>query len=158
MHMSITLELAKDCAAVIGAFVGLGTLIKAVIEYARQGRQKRAEQFLQMRIRLYENSKFREICGLLTEGDKKLRDVPLADRFDYLGLFEDVALMLNSNMIRPGVAHYMFGYFAILCWESEHFWHGLDRDGRYWSLFKDFAARMTEMEKKFSFDRRQLRF
>jgi hypothetical protein len=40
----------------------------------------------------------------------------------FLGFFEEVALMMNSGLIRKEVAHYMFGYYAIHCWDSKNFW------------------------------------
>lgn len=156
--MIITLEQAKDSATIIAALLGLATIIKGVVEYVRQGVERRAERFVAMRVRLYGNEKFREICVLLDSEDARLREIPRFDRYEYLGLLEDVALMLNSGLIRPSVAHYMFGYFAIRCWRSEHFWHDIARDSSYWALFEDFVIQMQEIEKDFVYDRSALKF
>jgi hypothetical protein len=51
----------------------------------------------------------------------------------------------------------MFGYFAIKCYESKAFWKGLNRHQPLFSLFMDFAQRMSEEQKGFKFDRRKLR-
>jgi hypothetical protein len=48
---------------------------------------------------------------------------------------------LNLGIIRREVAHYMFGYYAIRCWDSDASWHGVNRNSPYWSLFKNFASR-----------------
>jgi hypothetical protein len=66
--------------------------------------------------------------------------------------------MLNSGLIRAEVAHYMFGYFAIKAYDSQHFWEGEDKSDRYWALFRDFAERMKEVDKSFRFNREKLRF
>ncbi len=154
----ITLEQAKDVAAVAGGIFALIALIKGVVEYVHQGAQKRAEHFLAMRERLKGDAKFMQICDLLDEDSPTLRDLPFNDKRDFLGLFEEVALMLNSRIIRPAVAHYMFGYYAIRCGRSKYFWEGVERQSDYWSLFNDFVTRMEQVESSFKFKRRKLRF
>ena len=154
----MTLSEWKDLAAVVGAVIALITLVKAVIEYAHQGAQKRAEYFLEMRKRLKENTSFREICALLETDDPNLQAVPFKEKRDLLGFFEEVALMVNSGLIRREVAHYMFGYYAIRCWESDHFWSDVNRGSTYWELFKDFSLQMKEMESSFRYSARSFRF
>ncbi|HEV3458257.1 MAG TPA: hypothetical protein VHG32_16985 [Thermoanaerobaculia bacterium] len=153
-----TLSNAKDLAAIGGALVALAALVRGVIEYSHQGAQKRAEHFLEMRKRFVENSVFRDICALLETDAPQLRDVPFKEKRDLLGFFEEIALLMNSGLIRPQVAHYMFGYYAIRCSESNHFWVDVSRESIYWSLFRDFVQSMTEREGTFSFKRRKFRF
>lgn len=152
----LSLTDAKDLATIIGVVVALVTLIKGVVEYAHQGAQKRAERFTSMRIRFKEDTSFKEICDLLETDDPRLAQVPFKDKRDFLGFFEEVALMLNSKLIRPAVAHYMFGYYAIRCAESDNFWSDVNRDTPYWALFNDFVARMKMAEQ--AFNRHDLRF
>ena len=109
--------------------------------------------------RLKEEPSFAQLCDLLEGDDSKLEDVPFRDKREFLGLFEEVALMLNSGIIRPGVAHYMFAYYAIRCAESQHFWKkNANRNSKYWALFNDFVARMKQVEDTFVFSRSKLRF
>jgi hypothetical protein len=156
--MAIPIEQARDAAMLIGVALGVATLIKGVIEYIHQGSQKRAEQFIRMRDRLNQDASFKTICNLLDHDDPQLASIPFKDRRDFLGLFEEVALMLNSGIIRPAVAHYMFGYYAIQCNRSRHFWVEINRQSFYWALFNDFVARMELEERSFSYKRRRLRF
>lgn len=153
----MTLADTRDWAAIAAGVVAVATLVKAVVEYVHQGAQKRAEQFGRMRVRFKDNSEFREICDLLESEDPKLADVPFKDKRDLLGFFEEVALLVNSGLMRPKVAHYMFGYYAIRCWESRHFWQDINRDSPYWALFRDFAGRMVEVEKRFVYRRGDIR-
>jgi hypothetical protein len=148
----------KDIATIAGVVIALVTLAKGVYEYVRQGAQKRAEQFIEMRKRLKENDTFRELAALIETNDPKLESMPYKDRRDYLGFFEEIALMVNSGLIRIELAHYMFGYYAIRCWESEHFWSDVNRDSQYWVLFKEFVRKMKEIEDSFTYDERKFRF
>lgn len=148
----------ESIATIVGAILALVALIMGVIEYAHQGAQKRAEHFITMRKRLKESVFYEEICALIEIDDEGLRGTPFKDKRTFLGLFEEVAIMMNSGLIRKQVAHYMFGYYAIRCWESANFWHGVNRDSFYWSVFRDFAAQMKELERGYSFKRRNYRF
>jgi hypothetical protein len=144
----------------VGALIALAGLAKALIEYTQQGRQKRAEQFFDLRRRLKDSNEFKRIAGLLDDPSaaEELAHVPFVEKRDYLGLFEEVALVVNSGLIKPEVAHYMFGYYAIRCWESEPFWAGVNRDSPYWSLFAYFAQQMARIEQASRFKPSALRF
>ena len=148
----------KDAAAALGALVALLTLIKGVYEYAKQGAQKRAAQFVEMRRRFKENDTFKEIASFIEDNDPKLSSMPFKDKREYLGFFEEVALMVNSGLIKPEVAHYMFGYYAIRCWENDAFCGDVNRDSLYWSLFKEFVAKMKSIENSFVYNECRLRF
>ena len=148
----------KDIATIIGVAVGLFALVKGIFEYKRQGAQKRAEHFLQMRKRLKENETFKKIAGLLETDDNKLISIPFKEKRDYLGLFEEVAIMMNSNLIKKEVAHYMFGYYAIKCWDSDNFWNGVNRDSIYWKVFENFVYKMKYIERNYSFSMENYKF
>lgn len=154
----MTLSEGKDLATIVLAIIGIATLVKGVIEYTAQGAQKRAEQFLEMRKRLKDNATFKELCALLETDDPGLIAIPFKEKRDLLGFFEEVALMLNSGLIREPVAHYMFGYYAIRCWESNNFWSGVSRESTYWSLFRDFVKRMKARETSFKYKRHHFSF
>lgn len=72
--------------------VALGATIKGVYEYVKQGSQKTAEQFIELRKRLKENNSFAKILRLLEENSEELKDVPLEEKYEYLGFFEEIAL------------------------------------------------------------------
>ena len=149
---------AKDIATILGVVAALVTLVKGVIEYVHQGAQKRVERFTAMRQRFKDDPAFKEMCDLLETDDPRLAEIPFKDKRDLLGFFEEVALMLNSKLIQPAVAHYMFGYYALRCAESKNFWSDVNRASPYWALFNDFVARMKKVEEGFVFKRRALRF
>jgi hypothetical protein len=97
--------------------------------------------------------------GLVTD-NAQLAKRSRAEKYFLIGLFEQVALLVNSGLMRREVAHYMFGYRAIRCWNSTQFWANLDdKDSdMYVSLFKDFVRQMQEVEASFKFDSGRFRF
>jgi hypothetical protein len=125
--MLLSLDDFKNIATIVGVVIAIFTFAHGIIEYIKQGSQKRAEHFNNMRKKLKENSTFTKIRELLEDNDKALCDVSFSDRRDFLGFFEEIALMVNSKLLRKNVAHYMFGYYVIQCWNSEHFWIDINK-------------------------------
>ena len=95
----------KDVAIIVGAIIALFSFANGILEYIRQGAQKRVEQFVALRRRLKENPAFYEICSLLVYDEIELKAIPAQDKRDFLGLLEEVALLSNSGLIRKDVAH-----------------------------------------------------
>lgn len=155
---SQALSQTKDLAIILAGIIALFGFINGLLEYTRQGSQNRAQQFVEMRRRFMENATFREICNLLATDDPRLQDMAYQEKRNFGGFLEELALMVNAGVLRIEVAHYMFGYYAIQCWESENFWSNLDRNSIYWSLFRDFVRQLKECETNFRFDRKRLRF
>lgn len=154
----MTLETIKDISIIFAGAIGLITFATGVLQYMRQGHQVRATQFVEMRRRFLEDPIFRNILNRLATDDPSLSEVPIQDRRNLVGFLEELALMTNSNLIRPKVAHYMFGYYVVLIDNSQHFWTGLDKSSVYWRVFHDFAKAMREMEKDRQPDVRELVF
>jgi len=131
----------KDAATLIGSAVALFTLFKSMLEYKKQGTLKRAELFFDMEERY---TKFLYLFDMLDHQDneeiiKKLQSLPFGQKLDFLGFYEQLAMMVESGLIRRTVAHYMYGYYAIACWESDSFWNEEDRNDPYWHLFENFV-------------------
>lgn len=145
-------------SAVVGVVVVLLTFIKAVWEYTQQGVQKRAQAYLDLQNKFLEDVEHRQICVLLETDDVGLSSVSSEQKLKFLGFYEQVALMLNSNLLREEVAHYMFGFYAIKCLDSTHFWSDNDKNNQYWALFCSFAKRMKIFERNKRFDSTKIRF
>lgn len=146
-----------NIAIAIGGALAVVSLFVGMQEYVRNGTLRRADDFILLRRRLKENETFRRICGLLDRDDSALQEESFEDKRDLVGLFEEVALMLNSGLMRRQVAHYMFGFYAIQCYESTNFWTNMNLASPYWSLFRDFAERMLIEQKNFSYNSRDYR-
>ena len=150
----MTLTQAKELAEIAGVVIALVTLVKGVVEYIKQGAQKRTELFLKMRDRY---DKFVGLCSLLAHRDSaaaenEIRRLPFDIKREFLALYEEIALMTNSGLIRRNVAHYVFGYHAIQCWKCDAFWEDplFDRESPYWGLFRNFAEEMEAIEGSFN--------
>ncbi len=133
------------------------SIIQGLIEYKKQGVTKRAEIFIQMRTRLREDPVFKNICNLLETDEEELKEISIADKDRFLGFFEELAVMKNSGLINEQLTFYMFGYYAIRCFDSANFWHNLNRKHALWSLFMDFAKTMIVTEKGFVYKQKDFR-
>lgn len=148
----------KDFAIIVGGLVTIFAFINGLLEYRRQGAQKRVEHFTMLRRRLKDNPVFKDICAMMFAADPRLAEFDAQAKRDFIGLLEEVALQVNSGLIRPELAHYMFGYYTVKCMESEHFWANLTLDEVYWNLFHDFAREMKQKQESYVYRRDQLRF
>ena len=139
------LDYWKNWAIIAAGVVAFITFFTGLLEYVRQGRQHRAQNFVQMRRRFLETPQYRQILDKLAVDEESLCDESIQEKRNFIGFLEEVALMVNSKLIRKEVAHYMFGYYVLLAAKSVHFWEGLDKDSQYWTLFRRFAQEMQEM-------------
>lgn len=142
----LSLETVKDYALVVGGIAGLTTFLTGVAEYARQANLRRGEAFIAMRRRFLEDPLFREILNLLERDDTRLAELPIQDRRNFVGFLEEIAIMVQSRMIRREIAHYMFGRYVSLADASQHLWQGLHKEDRYWTLFRRYAAENRALE------------
>ena len=143
----------KAVAELVGSAVALVTLIKGTMEYLKQGAQMRADLYLRMSDKF---DSFRDICTLLDNpmdaaSSTGLSSLAFDRKREFLGFYEELSLMTRSGLMKPAVVHYMFGYYAIRCWESEGFWNpgGPSRKSQYWAIFASFVQQMKHEERRF---------
>lgn len=146
-----------NIVAVVTAIVAVGGLWLGYLELVKQGSSKRADQFLQMRERLREDQEFSDICQYLELRDPRLREVPLITRDRFIGFFEELTLLWNSKVFNDEVVYYMFGYYALLCWRSNDFWHDLNREQVLWSHYREMVQRLQNIEEAYEPTRRRFR-
>lgn len=137
------IALLKDVSIIIAGVIAFLTLWQGLFQYSRQGHATRASQFIQMRRRFLEDETFRTILNLIATNDGRVSEVAIQDRRNLVGFLEEVALMMNSGLIRPEVAHYMFGYYALKIDSCAEFWTDLDRESKYWQVFREFVHQMS---------------
>ncbi len=151
------LDTVKDVSIIIGGGIAFLTLWQGLFQYARQNHATRAAQFIDLRRRFLEEESFQQILTLVHDNCSDLKSTSIQERRNLVGFLEEIALMMNSGLIRPEVAHYMFGYYVLLINDCEDFWDGLDRDGEYWAVFRAFAQKMRSMSVSKSIDRGAIR-
>jgi hypothetical protein len=99
-----------------------------------------------MRKRFKDNKDFIMICNYLENDDAKLKEIDFSLKRDFIGFFEELALLLNSGLIKKYVALNMFGYYALDCDSSKNFWEGYDRgeNHTYITTFENFIDDMKK--------------
>jgi len=77
--------------------------------------------------------------------------VPIARKEAVLGFFEQLAIAVNTELLKPEAANYMFGYYAVLIKETKEFWTGglaNEGDEWYWKVFNRFVDDMRSVQAK----------
>lgn len=146
--MESALDIIKAVTVCTASIVGIITLIKGYREYTRTTKLKRIELYNEYRQKMVSDENVKAILNLLENSSKELRELPRIKRYKFIGYFEDIALIMNSGFIKPEIAHYMFAYYAKMCWHNEDFWHDINRESHYWRVFKEFVLKMEDLEKK----------
>ena len=132
----------RDLAAAFGSVVLVFSFLKAVFEYKKRGAEHRAEQFHTIWTQYMNNPRFSKIRSMIEGDDPAIAELPLWEKFEFLGFHEQIAIMMNTGLLSEAVVHYMFGYYATRIWDSELFWQDIDRNSPYWDLFRSFAETM----------------
>ena len=142
----MTLSDVKDIAIIVGTVAAALTFVKAIIEYTKQNAQKRAEHYTRLREEFKKDGRFGDLFEKLEDDAPDLAELSFEKKQDLIGFYEDIALAVNSNLLKKEVAHYMFAYYAVRCWDSKYFWEGLERESHYWTLFRYFVGEMKSVE------------
>lgn len=138
----------KNITIILGVVVSTYSLFTSVSEYSKQGTQKRANYFFELQRRFKEKDIFKKICLLCENDDPAIKEIPLRYKMDLLVFFEEIALAMNSKLIKKEVVHYMFGYYIIKCWRSSNLWYDIEKDNPHWKLFHELAIQMEKIETK----------
>ncbi len=149
--MALDLSTVKDISIVIAGAATLAGFLAGLTEYVRQNHARRAEHFVDLRRRFLETPSFQSILGCLDEDSPVLATVPVQDRRNFIGFLEEVQLMVDSGLVKPEVAHIMFGRYVTLADKSVNLWHNLNRSDHYWAIFRRLASdqKRIESERKF---------
>jgi hypothetical protein len=143
MSTRLLVDFIQDVSIAVTA-IGL---VMGYLEYLRQGRQRRAEKYFEL---VREFGKFANILDLLRTDSPKLKKLKHSQREEFLGFYEDLALMLHSGLIQEHLAFYAFGYWLDKAWNSKHFWQDpKNRENSYWFLLRQLHFRMTARQEKF---------
>ncbi len=130
----------------IGIVASIFTALLAVLEYKKQGKQKRVELLEHYRMKFQTDEYCKAINPLIEEDSENLKNVDQMHKYYYLGLFEELAVLINSRIIRVDTVYYFFGYYALNTWKSENFWGTVNRNSIYWKEFSNFVKLMEQTE------------
>jgi hypothetical protein len=144
-----TIKLITLIVGVATLIVGVATFVKAVFEFNGQNTLKRFEKFQEMRTRNDEDPDLKAVRDAMYGRSGSLKDLSTISKYAFMGFFEEIAMMLNSGLIREVVAFYMFSFDARQASKNEDFWCGIKRDDPYWSLFCSFCKQMIDLESRY---------
>ncbi len=137
----------QGISAIVAGVALIWAVCQALYGYSKQNRLARFEKYSALSQGWSDDENIREIKSLIEKDpERKLLTLDYEKKEEYVAVFEEIALMLESGIIREQVAYYMFGYYTISCYESEDFWAGMDKDSHYWSLFFRFARKMKKID------------
>jgi hypothetical protein len=129
---------AKVIVESIGIFAAIGSALLAIFQYYRNNTLERFKNFLKMQDR-FSSERVSKIINALRTSDFKSWDVSRADKDFLLGLFEEVLIMKNSNLITSDMAFYGFGAYAIEIYGNKEIFSEEDKEEPYWAAFVEFA-------------------
>lgn len=142
-------EVLANLATAIGFIAVVITLLLTWRNYLQQNKQNNLDfQFKLWNLLTSKPAGQKDICELIDAQEwDKLKEIPPTDRRQKLFLFEQIALLVKAKYMHPNLAHYMFGYHAIRCWERPEFWSDLpDKTSGYWKVLQEFVERMRQVE------------
>jgi hypothetical protein len=139
--------------------VGLGAFTAALLEYRRTNTLRRAEFFYKIHDRLYNDKLYNRICKMIVEDSDKLASISITDKINFTGLFDEISLLVNSNLLDIRIVDNLFGFYIFECWNNNSFWVGLDRDdNQYHGLLKSLVIRLENIESGGRTDKTRLCF
>jgi len=143
----MTLEDLKNLVTILGIFGTVGVFIKGIFEFSRQNAMRRLELFQSMRKRFEESPSIKRVRDALeSDGKDAFATLTKNDKVDFLAFYEDLALMVDTRMMRFDIAQYWFSFYVIMANDEDAFWVGLDPNLPYWKVVRQFAAKMKLAE------------
>ncbi|WP_143131775.1 hypothetical protein [Paraburkholderia aspalathi] len=113
---------------------------KEIDERDRASLLKRTEFFLGQHRRLFDTPDLFEVLCLIdsVEMDKLALPGMWDKKRKLLTFFEEMALLVNNQMIDADVADYMFSYYVTTAWSNDYFREGIDPSEEHWGLLFDY--------------------
>ena len=145
--MCFSLSDFKDIFTIVGVIVSTALFFLAYRQYGKAEKQKKAEHFFKLREKYNTNKDFRKIREIIDCNDTENKEISLDAKREFFGFYEEIAIMVNSKLIKEELAFYMFGYYAIKYDEIDDFKSYIDEEKEYWIIFSDFAQKMINNEK-----------
>jgi hypothetical protein len=142
--MCLSLSDFKDIFTIAGALGSFILVLLALRQYGMAEKQKRAEHFFKLRDKYNSDPAFIKIREIIDSPDPNAMSSRIGDdeKRKFLGFYEEIAIMVNSKLIKEELAFYMFGYYAIRCTKLEVFKTYINEDAAYWKVFSEFATKM----------------
>jgi hypothetical protein len=148
MTFTDVVQNAAGITAIVGVIALIVTVVRAAIEYSKQNLLARFEKYEELSKDWSDDKDVQEIIVLLDDDPQgKLAKIHPSKKVAFVGYYEEIALMLESGLLKKRIAYYMFGYHTIRCYENKSFWtEDMEIESQYWSLFRRFAKQMKKID------------
>ena len=146
MDISFKLSLPNDVLLLLTIVATLLGIFKGLQEYIKQGKEKRAQTFFELEKEFFDKEITRKICKFLETDSVELKNISYEEKIKFLGFFEKIAFLINSDLLKEEISAYVYGFYIIKCFDSENFWDAdLDKDSPYWKLFHKLSDQMRKI-------------
>ena len=160
------IELLVNFFTTAGVVVAFFVLIRGFYEYKHKIALECANKFLQMRTKFKETEPYCKIYPLMNaterkkkESKEKLENLKAREIYDFVGFFEELALMMNSKLIPKKVVFYFFGYYILLTRKmTKYFLSNEELKDPLWSVFVDLSDEMRKIGRSYKYKRKEIRF
>lgn len=116
-------------------------------------RLKRTEFLLTQHRRLFDDPVLYQVMTYLDADDAALaRPEMWNSNRKFLTFIEEMAILVESRLVDPEVAYYMFGYYAIRARDGKNFNANINDVEEYWRLFRRFCRDAEAFLHKFRND------
>jgi hypothetical protein len=148
MAFADVVQNAAGITAIVGIIALIVTVIRAALDYSKQNLLARFEKYEELSKDWSDDKEIQEIIVLLDDDPQgKLATIHPSKKEAFVGYYEEIALMLESGLLKKRIAYYMFGYHTIRCYENKNFWtDDMEFESPYWSLFRRFAEQMKRID------------
>ena len=143
---------AKIIIDFVTLLLGVSAFLRAMYVYRQQkhrdhqlaeasDRLKRFEKFQEMQRRFNEDKSIARVLRFLypSQYPGQTADVSEADKFAFMGFYEEIAIMINSRLISADLAYWTIGLDASNFYNTEQAY----RNDRTWTLFNSFAQKVA---------------
>src|ERR1700731_1841586 len=101
---------AAGITAIVGVIALIVTVIRAALEYSKQNLLARFEKYGELSKDWPDNKDIQEIIILLEDDPHgKLAKIHFSKKEAFVGYYEEIALMVESGLLKERIAYYMFG-------------------------------------------------
>jgi hypothetical protein len=137
----------KNAIESITMIIGVLTFFYGIQQYRLKNSLERFEKFQSMATVYEDDEEIKRVRDEL--GQEGIASVPTTDRHAFMNFFEQLGLMMQSNLIQENVIYYTWGFDLRLAYQDDRFWNSIDKNDKYWRLFNVLAERMIAIDNKF---------
>ena len=142
-------EIVTAIVAVLGVGGGIVSYSLRTRELASKNSLDKFHNYTALNALYEEDSQCKAIRDA-AGGHTDWSEVDDGDRFGFMAIYEQIALMLQSGLLSEDVAFYSYGYNLLKAYRDPNFWNNVVRkDDKYWELTLRLFDRFERYEDRY---------